>query len=94
MIQGYLLQLFQIANIGNLSKLEQITLYQNNLKELPDSFSKLQLLEKLNLSWNDFKELPPQVSDLKNLQWFAYFYNEETKMSGMDHIETVILEKN
>jgi Leucine-rich repeat (LRR) protein len=62
-------------SIGNLEKLEQLTLYQNQLSKLPDTFSKLKNLEKLNIGWNQFEIYPSFLSELPKLRWLATFDN-------------------
>jgi Leucine-rich repeat (LRR) protein len=76
-----------------LQNLEQITLYQNCLTELPDSFAQLQKLEKLNLSWNDFSEFPEPVKKLKNLKWLAYFYNKPVAIPVLPSLNEVVLDR-
>lgn len=62
-------------DLCDMPKLRQVTLYQNDLTELPEEFGNLQALEMLNLSWNRFAAIPPSVFRLPKLRWLAMHDN-------------------
>jgi Leucine-rich repeat (LRR) protein/serine/threonine protein phosphatase PrpC len=45
-----------------------LSLFANNLKELPSSIGELRFLQKLDISYNRIKQLPPEFSRLTSLQ--------------------------
>ena len=53
--------------IGELTSLEEIELYQNGAKRLPDSFAKLVNLKTLELRITTLEEIPIALKDLPNL---------------------------
>jgi leucine-rich repeat protein SHOC2 len=55
-------------SIGNLSKLKQLRLNDNSLKDLSFDFSQMQQLEVLNLSDNKLKKLPQSLGEAKSLK--------------------------
>lgn len=56
------------SNIGNLTKLKLLNLWDNNLHTLPSSLRSLKNLESLYLDWNNFSTLPPFLSTIKTLK--------------------------
>ena len=53
---------------GNLSLLEELDGYNNDLKRLPDSFGGLASLTKVDLHNNNLEGLPESIGDLNNLE--------------------------
>ncbi len=56
------------SSIGNLSSLQDIRLFHNQLKTLPDSFGDLKSLKFLNLVKNEVITLPDSLIRLESLQ--------------------------
>lgn len=55
------------SSVGRFTKLQILSLYNNNLNELPDALSQLTSLEKLYVDINPIQTLMPQISTLSNL---------------------------
>lgn len=53
--------------LGNLKKLETLSLNNNHLRELPSTFGQLSALKTLSLSGNRLGALPPQLCSLRHL---------------------------
>ena len=72
---------------GQLKKLENIQLSQNQLHSLPSSFASLIGLRQLVLSNNRFTSIPAVLLTLTNLQLLDLSANQITEIS--DAIETI-----
>ncbi len=72
---------------GQLKKLENIQLNQNQLHSLPASFANLSGLRQLNLANNRFTIIPEAILKLPNLQLLDLSFNQITQIS--DHIQTI-----
>jgi Leucine-rich repeat (LRR) protein len=54
--------------IGNLSKLEELNLQDNNIETLPKEFENLKSLKNLNLRYNSLTEFPEFIGNFNNLE--------------------------
>ncbi len=54
--------------IGLLTNLKNISLSNNKISKLPNSFSKLKKLSNINLNFNEFYEFPEQIASISNLE--------------------------
>lgn len=73
-------------NIGNLTKLETLYVYNNSFTELPASFLQLTDLQFLQLGFNNLIDLPKEQYDFiaavpTNYGYYQY-YEEETNLTG------------
>jgi len=55
-------------SFGEIFRIKQLSLHNNQLKELPKSFSDLEYLEYLDLSWNNFEQIPDELFKLSSLR--------------------------
>ncbi len=72
---------------GQLKKLENIQLSQNQLRSLPSSFANLNGLRHLTLSNNRFTTIPDAILQLPNLQLLDLSSNQITQIP--DQIQTI-----
>ncbi|MCW7487220.1 leucine-rich repeat domain-containing protein [Leptospira meyeri] len=56
------------TSIGNLTKVEELTLQYDSLKELPKEIGNLKQLKILNLFGNPLQSLPEEIGNLENLE--------------------------
>ncbi|PJZ45131.1 leucine-rich repeat domain-containing protein [Leptospira brenneri] len=56
------------TSIGNLTKVEELTLQYDSLKELPKEIGNLKQLKILNLFGNPIQSLPDEIGNLENLE--------------------------
>lgn len=56
------------ASIGNLTKVEELTLQYDSLKTLPKEMGNLKQLKILNLFGNPLQTLPEEIGNLENLE--------------------------
>ncbi|TDY67758.1 leucine-rich repeat domain-containing protein [Leptospira meyeri] len=56
------------TSIGNLTKVEELTLQYDSLKELPKEIGNLKQLKILNLFGNPLQTLPEEIGNLENLE--------------------------
>jgi leucine-rich repeat protein SHOC2 len=68
-------------NIGNLTRLNQLYLHDNQLTVLPESISELGKLKELDISGNQIRSLPQSMSGLTNLVELNICYNPLTDLS-------------
>lgn len=62
----------------------------NNLRSLPEDFSKFCALETLNISYNSFKgDLPHQISTLRSLTSFRMNMNVVTSLEALCPLENL-----
>ncbi len=66
--------------IGELTQLTTLNLYDNELKSLPQEIGKLKQLEYLELEGNAIKELPESLGNLKNLKRLNLSRNQLTTL--------------
>jgi hypothetical protein len=59
-----------------MQRLRQVTLYQNELDDLPESMGEMGQLQMLNIAWNRFTHLPSCVRQIKNLRWLSVYHND------------------
>ena len=82
----------------NLINLEILTIGNNLLAELPDSFSNLSKLESLHLGGNKFVKFPEVLCELKGLKFLDLSNNElaeiSENISNMKSLETLLLFNN
>ncbi len=67
-------------SIGQLSKLSNLYLYQNQLTHLPESIGQLSNLSKLYLSQNQLTHLPESIGQLSNLSELSLSQNQLTRL--------------
>ncbi|MFX0103868.1 MAG: leucine-rich repeat domain-containing protein [Candidatus Hodarchaeota archaeon] len=66
------------GSIGNLSNLEYLNLWDNNLTTLPKTIESLNNLQFLYLDWNKFRNMPNlQWDKLKSLKKLSYTNNSQ-----------------
>ena len=58
--------------IGKLEKLEVLTIWQNNLEEIPKEIGFLKNLRGLDISSNKLTKLPNEITNLTELKIFLY----------------------
>ena len=76
--------------IGNLKKLETLSLENNMLTSLPGSFKNLSHLRTLSLTGNGFRSFPDVLSDLKSLDAVDLSRNKVSEIPGNVRICQVI----
>ncbi len=64
------------SEIGQLTQLQRLHLWGNDLAALPTEIGKLTHLRTLNLGGNDLKTLPPQLWELVRLEELDLEYNQ------------------
>ncbi len=69
-------------NIGNLSKLIELSLLNNQLITIPDSIGNLTNLNSLSLSANQITILPGSIGNLANLRWL---YLGSNRLTAIPH---------
>jgi len=82
--------------ICNLKLLEELSVSENRLNDLPDNFENLNSLEKLNLADNSIKILPPGLGQIKTLK-FLYIHGNRftafhTNFANLKRLEEFSLE--
>jgi hypothetical protein len=84
--------------IGNFKKLEQLSLFQNELEELPDTLMNLANLKTLNLGFNKFKIFPECIKTLVNLEILNFYKNElevvPDFIGNLAKLQTLFLSQN
>ncbi|WP_310484387.1 leucine-rich repeat domain-containing protein [Chamaesiphon sp. VAR_48_metabat_403] len=65
-------------NIGDFSKLVELSLLSNQLITIPDSIGNLTNLNSLSLSANQLTTLPASIGNLANLRWLYLGSNQLT----------------
>ncbi|SNR14349.1 leucine-rich repeat domain-containing protein [Tenacibaculum jejuense] len=68
------------ANIGDLSLLQELTLHDNQLKELPNTIGSLTLLSELPLQNNRLESLPTGIGSLSGLKILKLQNNQLTAL--------------
>ncbi len=68
-------------SIGNLTRLNDLSLYQNQLDRLPESIGNLTNLTWLNIAENKLTWLPESFYNLTNLTWLELCENKFTYLS-------------
>ena len=66
--------------IGNLKKLESLSLQNNRILRLPSSLNKLSALRDINLSRNFVSNFPVQLGGLKHLNSVDFSNNKLTSL--------------
>ncbi len=66
--------------IGQLGKLQELYLPNNQLKALPTEISKLANLRVIHLQRNQLKTLPPEIGNIVNLQTLHLGHNQLTDL--------------
>lgn len=56
------------CELFGLNKLEELDLFNTDLKILTPDIGKLENLKQLDLSWNEISSFPPELFELKNLE--------------------------
>ncbi|UII23842.1 hypothetical protein [Fulvivirga ligni] len=89
---NYQLQSFP-NNLNQLTKLEQLSVNEGNLMELPEAFGNLTSLKLLDVSNNKLKNLPTSLSALNSLEIIRFQSNEiETfplSIAGLPHLKEI-----
>ncbi|KAK9498273.1 hypothetical protein O3M35_002944 [Rhynocoris fuscipes] len=81
--------------IGNLVKLETLSLVSNKLKKLPHTLSNLHNLKEINLQNNQLTEFPVMLFDLKHLNVIDLSNNKITEVpDGVNKLYVVELVLN
>jgi hypothetical protein len=82
----------------NLLNLEVLTLSNNKLEGMPDSFSRLRNLKSLHLSNNCFENFPKPLCELKRLLFLDLCTNKIAELpagiEGLISLETLLLFQN
>ncbi|WP_390456389.1 leucine-rich repeat domain-containing protein, partial [Chryseobacterium sp. Alg-005] len=90
--------LYLPASIGNLKKLERLSLQSNNLKKLPSEIGNLESLIELDLSYNSLESLPTTVSKLKKLESVEVVRNKlkifPKELYELENLKSVSLKQN
>jgi len=71
---------------SRMRSLRQITLYQNELAELPASMAGLDRLQMLNIAWNRFTHLPAWIATMKGLAWLSAHHNDWADPAEFDRL--------
>jgi hypothetical protein len=86
------------AEIGNLSNLQTLSLYNNQLISLPAEIGNLSNLQTLSLYNNQLISLPPEIGNLSNLQWLNLAYNQlsslPAEIGNLSNLCTLDLREN
>lgn len=80
--------------VGNLKKLETLSLENNLLTALPPTFSSLGNLRTVDLSGNGFRTFPMELCELKNLDAVNLSRNRITEIPRRAICEVIELNLN
>jgi internalin A len=84
--------------IGNLSVLEDLSLYGNSLSSLPPEIGNLLSLKELYLDVNQLQSLPPEIGRLRNLTRLFIAHNKLTSLppeiGNLQNLDTLWLSGN
>jgi len=84
--------------IGNIKKLEKLSLFNNQLTEIPEELGNLTNLQELYLNDNKLTEIPKELGNLNNLKYLFLSYNKLTKipkeMGNLTNLHTLNLSNN
>ncbi|KAF8899939.1 hypothetical protein CPB84DRAFT_1779760 [Gymnopilus junonius] len=69
-----------------LTKLEELDLYDNKVKDLEDALDKLSNLTILDLSFNLLRSVPDRLEFLPSLQTVYFVQNKISKITGLGHL--------
>ncbi len=67
-------------SIANLTQLDLLIIYNNQLTELPESIGNLSQLRELNVAYNELTELPDSIGNLTQLQLLRMYNNQLTEL--------------
>jgi len=68
------------AEIGQLTALRELNLWNNNVSILPAEIGRLSALTRLDLSYNNLTNLPSEIGQLKALTQLCLRYNQLTSL--------------
>ncbi|EAU85489.2 protein phosphatase regulatory subunit [Coprinopsis cinerea okayama7 len=69
-----------------LTKLQELDLYDNRIKNLGDALDKLSDLTMLDLSFNLFKHIPDRLEHLSKLTLIYFVQNRISKITGLESL--------
>ncbi len=82
-------------SIGNLERLETLSLRWNELAELPASMAQLEHLRELNLHHNKFRAITPGITSIASLEVLDMRYNPVVSIppaiSGLSNLKALTL---
>ena len=85
-------------NLGLLTELENLDFGQNELQDLPESFSNFQYLTFLNLGYNKFSVFPKIINTLHNLEILYLMSNQISNVNispeGSTNLKIIYLSYN
>jgi hypothetical protein len=84
--------------IGTLSQLSRLSLYNNRLCRLPPTFSHLKSLKELYLGSNNLRNIPKEITDLTGLETLSILFNNIEELpkdiKKLDHLKLLDLSFN
>jgi small GTP-binding protein len=84
-------------HLGNNNKIIGLSLYECNLKQLPEEITQLRYLQKLYLRGNQLTQLPKEIVQLQKLQDLNLGYNQLTQLPkeiAQLHLQNLDLSNN
>ncbi|KAK7454657.1 protein phosphatase regulatory subunit Sds22 [Stygiomarasmius scandens] len=72
-----------------LTKLEELDLYDNKVKDLGNALEKLQNLSVLDLSFNLLRVVPDSLKHLSNLKTVYFIQNRISKITNLDNLTSL-----
>ena len=86
------------SELGSLSNLTRLYLYDNQLSGVPPELGSLSNLEWLWLQRNQLSEVPSELGSLSNLEWLDLSGNQLTEIPGelgsLSNLESLYLSSN
>jgi Leucine-rich repeat (LRR) protein len=80
---------FELANIGEVSTLEELIMRDCNLESIPESVQNLKKLKSLRLSGNKIKTVPSWINNMKTLEVLNVMKNKIEQpfdISGLENL--------
>ncbi|KAF6757272.1 protein phosphatase regulatory subunit [Ephemerocybe angulata] len=74
------------ATFHQLTKLEEVDLYDNKLKDVGDAFDKLGAMTSLDLSFNLLRSVPSRLESMPRLSTIYFVQNKISKVSGLSSL--------
>ncbi|MCP5498232.1 MAG: leucine-rich repeat domain-containing protein, partial [Leptospiraceae bacterium] len=69
-----------ISSLSDLGNLEELSLWENQIKEIPEGITSLKSLQDLNLSENRIEKIPDSIGNLQNLSYLNLSENQLTSI--------------